>query len=61
MKRNIFYRENNSIKGFYSSREDCYNSPNTFSITRLTTLYYRPTIKVQGSILCLPSYEKSRN
>ena len=60
MKKNIFYRENNSIKGFYSSRADCYNSPNTFSITRLTTLYYRPTIKVQGSILCLPSYEKSR-
>ena len=51
MKKNIFYRENNSIKGFYSSRADCYNLPNTFSITRLTVLYYRPTIKVQGSIL----------
>ena len=61
MKKNIFYRENNSIKGFYSSRADCYNLPNTFSIMRLTALYYRPTIKVQGSILCLPSYEKSRN
>ena len=51
MKKNIFYRENNSIKGFYSSREDCYNSPNTFSITRLTALYYHLTIKVQGPIL----------
>ena len=61
MKKNIFYRENNSTKEFYSSREDCYNSPNTFSITRLTAPYYRLTIKVQGSILCLPSYEKSRN
>ena len=60
MKKNIFYRENNSIKGFYSSQEDCYNSPNTFSIIRLTAHYYRPTIKAQGSILCLPSYEKSR-
>ena len=60
MKRNIFYRENNSIKGFYSSREDCYNSPNTFSITRLTALYYHLTIKTQGPIPCLTPYEKSR-
>ena len=61
MKKNIFYRENNSIKGFYSSRADCYNLSNTFSITRLTALYYRLTIKVQGPILCLLSYEKNRN
>ena len=60
MKKNIFYRENNSTKGFYSSREDCYNSPNTFSIMRLTVLYYHLTIKAQGSILCLTPYEKSR-
>ena len=60
MKKNIFYRENNSIKGFYSSREDCYNSPNTFSITRLTTLYYRLTIKSQDLTYSFTLYEKSR-
>ena len=61
MKKNIFYRENNSIKGFYSSREDCFNLYKTFSITRLTTLYYHLTIKSQGSIPCLTPYEKSRS
>jgi len=60
MKKNIFYRENNSIKGFYSSREDCYNSPNTFSITRLTVLYYHLTIKSQDLTYCFTLYEKNR-
>ena len=60
MKKNIFYRENNSIKGFYSSREDCYNSPNTFSIKQLTALYYHLTIKSQDLTYCFTLYEKSR-
>ena len=61
MKKNIFYRENNSIKEFYSSRENCFIIYNTLSITRLTALYYHLTIKSQGPIPCLTPYEKSRS
>ena len=60
MKKNIFYRENNSIKGFYSSRADCYNLLNSFSIKQLTALYYHLTIKSQDLTYCFTLYKKSR-